>query len=290
MRQRTISAIGVVLVGIVPALFGGPVWAALLVVVGLLSLHELHVMSRALGRTPLRSGYVVVPVVVIGVALRPGSELLLGLLSALVLVSLTEALARGNAVGSTLDWATDCAFGAYLAIPLAAAVALRQIDGEIDGKWLSDIADDLSLGWEAAPRGLAWLLFVIVVTWLSDTGAYVVGRSFGRRPLAPSVSPKKTVEGLLGGYVSAAIAAAAANAAFGLGIPWWALIPGTVVIATVGVVGDLAESLLKRQAGIKDSGRLIPGHGGVLDRIDALLFAWSAGLLVVVAVDRVVAS
>lgn len=290
MRQRSISAVGVVLVGIVPALFGGPVWAGLLVVIGLISLQELHVMSRSLGRGPLWSSYVVLPAIVVGAAFRPGGEVLLGLLSTIVVVSFAEVLTRGTADGSALDWAMDCAFGAYLAVPLAAAVTLRGIGGEIDAGWLSDVAGKLSFSWEAAPRGLAWLLFVIVVVWLSDTGAYLVGRRFGRRQLAPAISPKKTVEGLIGGYIFAGVAAFAADGAFGLDIPWWALVAGTIMIATVGVVGDLSESLLKRQAGVKDSGRLIPGHGGILDRIDALLFAWSAGLLFAVAVDRAFAS
>lgn len=289
MRQRSVSAVGVVLVGLVPALFGGPVWAGLLVAIGLLSLYELHVMARALGRQPLRSGFLILPTVVIGAAFRPEGDLLLGLLSVIVVVSFTEVLARGNAAGGALDWATDCAFGAYLAIPLAAAVTLRGAGGEIEAGWLTDLAVDLAFGWDAAPRGLAWLLFVIVVTWLGDTGAYLVGRRFGRRLLAPAVSPKKTVEGLLGGFLFAGVTAIAANAAFGLDIPWWALIAGTIAIATIGVIGDLSESLLKRQAGVKDSGRLIPGHGGILDRIDALLFAWSAGLLFAVAVDRAIA-
>ena len=287
MRQRSISAVGVVLVGIVPALFGGPVWTALLIGIGLISLSELRVMSRGLGRRPLRSGYLVLPVIVVSAAFRPGGDVLLGLLSLIVLVSFTEALTLGNAAGSALDWAMDCANVAYLAIPLGAAATLRGIDGEIDSGWLHEIADTLSLGWDAAPRGLAWLLFVIVVTWLSDTGAYLVGRAVGRRPLAPTISPKKTVEGLLGGYLFAGIAAVAASAAFGLDFPWWAIALGTITIASIGVVGDLSESLLKRQAGVKDSGRLIPGHGGMLDRIDALLFAWSGGLLLAVALDRV---
>lgn len=290
MRERAISAVGVVVVGIVPALCGGPVWAGLLIVLGVLSLHELHVMGRALGGRPLRAGYLVLPTVVVVAALRPDADILIGALSLIVLATFTEALARGNAAGVAIDWAMDCAFGAYLSLPLAAAATIRDLNGSVDRAWLTDLAGTLAAGWAPSPRGLAWLLLVVIVTWLSDTGAYLVGRTIGRHPLAPALSPKKTVEGLLGGYGFALLAAYASNAAFGLDLPWWALIGGTLLIATVGVVGDLAESLLKRQAGVKDSGRLIPGHGGILDRIDALLFAWSAGLILAVAVDRTIPS
>jgi phosphatidate cytidylyltransferase len=152
--------------------------------------------------------------------------------------------------------------------------------------WVSDVIDWLPHSWDGQPRGFAWLAFVIAATWLSDTGAYLVGRQFGRTPLFPEISPKKTIEGLAGGMIAAVVIGLLANEILGLGLPM--LVAGLVasLLATIGVLGDLAESMMKRQAGVKDSGTLIPGHGGMLDRIDALLFTWTAGLYVVLICDR----
>jgi phosphatidate cytidylyltransferase len=137
----------------------------------------------------------------------------------------------------------------YLGLPIGAMVSLRSLRGR---------------------EALFLLLLTVVV---SDTAQYYTGRAFGRRLLAPTISPKKTVEGAVGGFVFGGLLLAAAGA-------WWlpsmpaalrALLGVTIV--ALGIAGDLFESMLKRSAGMKDSSALIPGHGGVLDRIDALLFA-----------------
>jgi phosphatidate cytidylyltransferase len=120
------------------------------------------------------------------------------------------------------------------------------------------------------PRVLFLLMLTVMV---SDTAQYYTGRLFGRRPLAPLVSPKKTIEGAIGGLVFG-------TALFVIVGAWWLpAVPAAfrallgVAIVALGIGGDLFESMLKRSAGVKDSSTLIPGHGGVLDRIDALLFA-----------------
>ncbi len=127
------------------------------------------------------------------------------------------------------------------------------------------------------PRGAEWALFALAVTWAADTGAFFVGRQFGRTPLAPRVSPKKTWEGVAGGLALAAAAAYLGARVFDVDAGPFVLL--CVVVAAVSVVGDLAESLLKRAAGLKDSGWLFPGHGGVLDRIDSVTAAAPAFLL-----------
>lgn len=130
------------------------------------------------------------------------------------------------------------------------------------------------------------LLLCLALVWAADSGAYVIGRALGKRKLCQRVSPGKTVEGLLGGLVGAALAGLVAGLAFGLdGSRLAALVGLSTACAALSVVGDLAESLFKRHAGVKDSSHLLPGHGGVLDRIDALiaaapLFALTAPLLV----------
>jgi phosphatidate cytidylyltransferase len=125
---------------------------------------------------------------------------------------------------------------------------------------------------------MAWVLAVVLSTWAGDSAAYLAGRAFGRHKLAPVVSPGKTIEGALGGLLAAVLVSAAVFGMSGA-LPIWAgaLVGG--VIGVCGQIGDLSESFLKRQAGVKDSGNLIPGHGGMLDRVDALLFAFPAALL-----------
>lgn len=122
-------------------------------------------------------------------------------------------------------------------------------------------------------KGFWTLLWTMALVWIGDTGAYFAGLLIGRHKLAPSVSPNKTVEGLLGGALVAAAAAVALDAWWRLGFGAWHAL-GIALLATVfGTLGDLVESKLKRAAGVKDSGSLLPGHGGVLDRFDSLMFA-----------------
>ena len=116
--------------------------------------------------------------------------------------------------------------------------------------------------------GAQWLLFVLVLVWAADVGAFFVGRRFGKHKLAPAVSPGKTWEGVIGGVGAGGLVGWAGGVWFGL--PLGNFLPLCLVVVCFSIVGDLTESLLKRFAGIKDSGRLIPGHGGVMDRIDSV--------------------
>ena len=137
----------------------------------------------------------------------------------------------------------------YLGLPIGAMIVIREVEG---------------------PAALFLLMLTVTV---SDTAQYYTGRAFGRRPLAPAISPKKTIEGAIGGFIAAPLFLGIVGA-------WWLpeapvalrVVLG-VAIAAVGIAGDLFESMLKRSAGVKDSSHLIPGHGGILDRLDALLFA-----------------
>ena len=141
--------------------------------------------------------------------------------------------------------------------------------------------------------GFAWVILTFVVTWLNDTLAYFAGRLFGKTPFYPKVSPKKTWEGFLGGVVGSVLGAVGTKATFLLvpmpdgeafDLGWGACVGLGLGASVLGPLGDLAESMLKRAAGVKDSGNIIPGHGGLLDRIDALLFVapwiylWAATL------------
>lgn len=125
--------------------------------------------------------------------------------------------------------------------------------------------------WQKSPY---WLLYVFGLVWVADSGAYFAGRALGKTKLIPAVSPNKTVEGLAGGLLLDVVLVAGVAFALHLsGLMLWGFVGCSLLAAGLSVLGDLAESMFKRQAGIKDSGTLLPGHGGVLDRIDSVLAA-----------------
>lgn len=123
------------------------------------------------------------------------------------------------------------------------------------------------------PEGRYWVLLGIVAVAAGDTAAYFTGKAFGRRPLSPRVSPNKTVEGAAGGLAASLVAGAGVAAAFLPAVPWGYAALVSVLVGAAGQAGDLFESLLKRAAGVKDSGTILPGHGGMLDRADAAIAA-----------------
>jgi phosphatidate cytidylyltransferase len=235
-----------------------PPWAtvALSAIVAAGAATELAGLSRKLGAAvpAVFLGAATAVVVVAFVAGDAGAVDARGAVAAVLLTFVVAAGAMALTLGPP-DAGTMQRVGAlfmgpgYLGLPLGALAAIRVTDG---------------------PAVLT-LLFVMLT--VSDSAQYYTGRQFGRRKLAPAVSPAKTVEGAYGGFVAAAIVGAA------LGPRW---IPGlspavgallAFTLAGAGMVGDLFESLLKRGAGVKDSSALIPGHGGLLDRLDSYLFA-----------------
>jgi phosphatidate cytidylyltransferase len=193
--------------------------------------------------------------VVIGVAfavalyLRPTQ----GPVWAMIVVVLSAALtlARTQEIAGATTRLAGTAFGAFYVGGLIVALALVHRD---------------------APDGSLWVVCALAVTFASDTGAYFVGRAYGRHKLAPAISPGKTVEGALGGLAAALAFMFVARASFFVALTVKDCLLVALAAGILGPIGDLTESLLKRSAGVKDSGNLIPGHGGMLDRIDAVLF------------------
>lgn len=122
-------------------------------------------------------------------------------------------------------------------------------------------------------EGAYWLLYILVLVWATDSGAYFAGRLWGKHKLAPSVSPGKTIEGLMGGVVSSIIIGLMVYYSHFFNAPFYPFMISSIVAIFASVLGDLTESMFKREANIKDSGHLIPGHGGILDRIDSLTAA-----------------
>ncbi len=121
-------------------------------------------------------------------------------------------------------------------------------------------------------HGLAWLFLILAVTWMGDTGAYFAGRAAGRHKLFERVSPKKTWEGAAGGMLAAVLTVCAFKLWWLPSLTWGHAVALGIVLDTMGVLGDLVESMFKRSFGVKDSGWIMPGHGGLLDRVDSLLF------------------
>ena len=156
----------------------------------------------------------------------------------------------------------------------------RPVEGsleDISSTFLGIFYVALLLGYQVALvsgiDGKRWLFFMYIVIWASDTGAYYIGSALGKHKLYPKISPKKSIEGLVGGLLLAVGAALLYRAWFLSSMGTGEAVALGIILSGAGVLGDLAESLFKRGAGVKDSGSLIPGHGGVLDRLDSVLFA-----------------
>lgn len=193
---------------------------------------------------------------------RPGLPLVVFVIATLVLAM--ASFTRGDPRTGFLSWATSTFGIAYVALLTPFVVVVAHL-APADGSAATAVG---ALGLRS---GSAWALMLIAVVWGYDTGAYLTGRWIGRRRLIDHISPSKTVEGLAGGLIAATLGAGLGAWLIGLE-PWHPLVIGPVV-GLAAQAGDLAESLLKRAAGRKESGFLIPGHGGMLDRIDSFLFA-----------------
>ena len=172
------------------------------------------------------------------------------LLAALVILSFADALLFEEELSRAPSRVGLAVLGAaYPGLLISALVRLRQLD---QGAW--------------------WVVLALVVTWFNDTGAYFAGRAFGKRKLYPRISPSKTWEGAIGGGLASIAGAVLTQHFFLPAVPVWGAAAIGLGASVLGPLGDLSESLLKRSFGAKDSGKLLPGHGGLLDRIDALLF------------------
>jgi len=158
-------------------------------------------------------------------------------------------------------------FGAHLeeALPSSAIAVLATLYVGMLGGSLVRLHNDFPDGWKL-------IFFLLLVVWLGDAGAYYVGKQFGRHKMSPRISPKKTIEGGVGGAVVSIITALVIHFTFFPNFPLLHAAIAGVILSAAGVVGDLAESMWKRSADVKDSGTLIPGHGGFLDRFDSIFF------------------
>jgi len=233
---------------------GGWFLAVLVAVASLVGSFELWQMLRQGGRRPL------LPVAALGAAI---------LATAPVLNHRPEAIWVGVIV------AIMSLAGAYYLLPRVFSTGLPN--------WIATVSIPLYTGLllgllhllRYARHGAWWIVLVLVMTWAYDTGAYFAGRKFGHTPFMQHVSSKKTREGVLGGLLLSTLSGLLGVWRIGLA-PWQALLLG-LLTGAVAQGGDLMESMMKRSSGVKDSGTIIPGHGGLLDRIDSLLFTGALG-------------
>lgn len=275
MRQRAMSAAVLVPVLLVVIAFGGVVLAAAVALVTTLAAIELFRLLKAAGYAPFSAlGTTLALVVVLDTAFRQvldGSGLLLVAVG--IVLAAVASFTKADPSDGLQAWMVTV-FGALYAALLSFIIRLGQAAPDMPaGSPLSTIG---------AERG--WLLLLVLAVWSYDTGAYLVGMNIGRTKFLTHISPSKTIEGLVGGVMATTVVVAVLL--WGLGQnPLHALALGPLT-ALAAQAGDLAESVIKRAAGAKDSGTLIPGHGGMLDRVDSFIFAAPVVTLYVLALVR----
>jgi phosphatidate cytidylyltransferase len=260
LAARLLVALILIPIAIVLVWQGGEVFALGLVVLGVIALGELYTLMERV-RPPALAGFLTL-VALLAAALYGEQRQVVMVLVAAFPVTFVLALARPRR--ANVSWAIAVTmFGVlWIGLPMVHAIWLRDLSIEQDGKTIA--------------TGMGLVFDVLIATFVGDTFAYFVGRAYGRSQFAPLISPKKTLEGLLGGVVGGTLAFWCAGLYQDWLTGWDALLIGFLV-AIAAPFGDLFESLVKRDLAVKDTGTLFGAHGGVLDRLDAVLFTVVVG-------------
>jgi phosphatidate cytidylyltransferase len=252
MKTRLISALILLPIGIAVILIGGGLFDLAMAFIFTLAVYEFVQLMKTGKFAPNLVFAVAFVWVLLLDAVLPRLNLARPALALLLIAALTWQM-RQRSGSPTANWALTVAGGIYLGTAGAHFILIRQLN---NGQW--------------------WLLLALAGTWLADSGAYFIGRKFGVHKMTPALSPKKSWEGLAGGVafgvICTALLAAVLSQVLNIYLPWWAGAVLGLIGALIGVLGDLSISMIKREVGAKDSGHIIPGHGGVLDRLDSLLF------------------
>jgi len=254
---------------------GGWLYLAVIVGISLLGLREFYGLIEDKGAEPLW-GFGLAAGAAIPVVAWFGNEYHATILLTAVLLTVMFVQVAKAQITAALASISGTFFGIfYVCWLLSHAIVLRNFHTVATSRWGAPAAADVPLD-----AGVFYMIFTLSVVVMCDAGAYFAGRAYGRRKLAPQISPGKTVEGALGGIVAGIAAGLVAKAIFDFWWPelsasftWTAALLFGLVLSVVGIIGDLVESLLKRDAQTKDTGSLLPGMGGVLDRIDSNLLA-----------------
>ena len=227
-----------------------PVFNGTIALVSILALYEFLTLGKAKGYDVPVILCIMIMLVIMAAFIMPKVSVELGMFTTLLLIPGWYVLG-----GKDLDQS----------LPSSAIAVLATTYVGMLGGSLIRLHNDF-------PEGSKLVFFLLLVVWLGDSGAYYVGKSFGKHKLSPRISPKKTVEGLAGGIAASVITAVVIHFTFFRTFPLLHAIIAGVILSLAGVVGDLAESMWKRSAAVKDSGTLLPGHGGFLDRFDSIFF------------------
>lgn len=248
LRAAT-AAVGIPLVLVINYLGGWP-FALTLTVAAAAATFEFYRMAAKAGHNPLMAAGIPTAAVVAALPVflprLQTTSTWIGLIVFFLGATGAYYLSPGAYRGGFVNWVLTLAGVVYVGLLLGHLGLLRELR---HGAW--------------------WVLYVLVATWAYDTGAFLAGSFFGRRPFMQHVSPSKTWEGVIGGLVFSTVAGLLG--AFTLGLAVWQAMGLGLAIGIVAQLGDLLESMMKRQTGVKDSGGIVPGHGGLLDRIDSLL-------------------
>ena len=288
LASRVASGVAVAAVAIA-AIWFGPPWLTLLGLLGGgIALFETYRLTPdGVGRMPLAMGVVAVVVLLLAAESAYGTtDYLVASGAALAVWALAATLWFIAAYDGDRPVAAFLLLllgPVYAGFMLGHGLALYDIGATIEpvhaDTLLGRHLDIYDIGATIEGNGIIgrnWLLFTLAGTSASDTGAYAAGRLIGRHRMAPGISPNKTWEGAAGGFIVSVAAMLAVGGLLGLGVGLREYAIVAVVVAIVGQAGDLVESSLKRAANVKDSGSIMPGHGGLLDRIDSILFALPA--------------
>ena len=261
-------------------IIGGYPYLAAVLIFGLLAQREFYQLIEGKGARPLTGAGLAFGAAVIGVAWLSSEYHAMLLMTASLLVLMVAQLGKAR-IQEALASISGTFFGVfYVAWLLSHAVLLRFFYRSAEAHSSGEPLASIGLVPES---GIFLTIYCLVAVVLCDAGAYFAGRSWGRHKLAPEISPNKSIEGAVGGIVLGTLGGLVTKATFDFFwpelsacLPWRAAFVFGLVLCAVGIIGDLVESLLKRDAEVKDTGALLPGMGGVLDRIDAPLLAFPA--------------
>ncbi|MCH2173268.1 phosphatidate cytidylyltransferase [Myxococcota bacterium] len=277
LRPRLLTAAILIPAVIYVITQGGLTYLAVVVIIVLLGEYEIYELLREKGAHPAVGLGMVAGALLPVISFYGSVNWSTIMITAALLATMVMELRRQR-INEAMASISGTFFGiVYVGWLLSHAVVLRNFDHSVIDHYGAGAA--ARLGVEAG-TGAFLMLYTLFVVVLCDAGAYFAGRAYGRRKLASAISPGKTVEGALGGILAGVVGGCLAKAGsdvfwpqFSHLLDWQATVGFAVILAIVGIVGDLTESLLKRDADVKDAGRLLPGMGGVLDRIDAPLLA-----------------